>query len=425
MVKLISYIGSKVKLYDFLNENIFNNDSFKNKKYNFFDLFAGTNSVSHYVKNNTDWNVYGNDLSLYSHKLFSFLYFDRLNKTQLKIIKDKLEILSNMDLISTGIFFNEFSYNGSVTTIDKDKFSDVFGNQPIESRMFFSEIVGKRIDTIRSQIIQWQKSGEIKDNIITDILLTFLIHYVDKNSNTASVYGAYLKNTKKMTMETPFLSQDLLKLLSVNTSDNTQVINSTNLPVSDSLEEYKINNTNKKDNIIYLDPPYSTRSYESNYHILEYISDFNFDISYIKHNSKTAQRNVKNTNPFASKAKTFPIFEEMITKSLELGNNVFISYSTDGLMQQSDIDMIFSDLKKVHSNLILNIYTKSYKRFKSANTELKKLQEKLNNLSNMKNKTDDILNEITVINQELREYVKPEAEENELQEILWHFQIKE
>jgi hypothetical protein len=106
----------------------------------------------------------------------------------------------------------------------------------------------------------------------------------------------------------------------------------------------------------------------------------------MKQNSKTGQRIEKSTNPFNSKSKTLEIFEEMIDKSLKISNNVYISYSTDGLVTENDVKEIYDLLKLKYNGLKLKTHKKSYKRFKaSSNPELKKLQQEKNKLLNIKN----------------------------------------
>ena len=465
MEKVISYIGSKVKLYDFIEDIIISNYD-KNKTYNFLDLFSGTNSVSNYIKKNTNWNIYANDLSNYSNVIFSFIYFDLIEEKRKKELLNKLEYLDNLPLISTGDIFNEFSVNGNPKTIDSKEKEKMFENQPFNSRMFFSERVGKKIDTVKTQIIKWINEGELTDKIDINILLTFLLHYADKNSNTTSVYGAYLKNTKKMKKEYQFYSETLIKELTKKNINNNNLKNSYKSYNKDilgiiSLLKNELSDNSDK-NIIYLDPPYSTRSYESNYHILEYISNLDFNIDLMKQNSKTGQRVQGSTNPFNSKNKTFDIFQDMIKSSLEISNNIYISYNTDGLMKQEDIELILNNINNEESSNKIELIThkKSYKRYKSSsNLELKKLQEKRNQLLNMKeiskenadtiSKIDIELNKnkiyIVKLKKEIKELSLKENKEqvelkrlNELKkelnkiesdsevfEIIWHFKRKE
>ena len=63
-------------------------------------------------------------------------------------------------------------------------------------RQYFSDENGKRIDAIRQTIEDWQNSKRIDDRLYF-FLLTSLLEAADAVANTASVYGAYLKQLKK------------------------------------------------------------------------------------------------------------------------------------------------------------------------------------------------------------------------------------
>jgi len=420
MEKIISYIGSKVKLYDFLKESIIDNLE-EDKKYNFFDLFAGTNSVSRFIKETTDYNIIANDLSKYSVILFSYLLFDKVDKKSKLNLENQLKILNNLPLIK-GDIYNELSVGGNTKSIEDDKKEDMFSNQPFNSRMFFSGIVGKKIDTIKKGIQDANKRGELSLQEV-HILLIFLIYYADKNANTASVYGAYLKTEKKLEKEFNFYENDLVELFKSTKYDkkgknNLYSYNEDALSVLDKIQkENKF--SDKTENVIYLDPPYSTRSYESNYHILEYIVDFNFSYKQLKVNSKTAQSVKKGKNPFTSKAGTREIFPKIINKALAISNNIFISYNNDktSLLRQEEIeDMVNAYNETNNTNVQLITYLKEYKRFKSANAETKKLQESINKEQDKDKKL--LLKEELKTLQSIKKV--QEKDTNTINEIIWH-----
>jgi adenine-specific DNA-methyltransferase len=424
MEKIISYIGSKVKLYGFLKETIIDNLE-STKKYNFFDIFAGTNSVSRFIKENTDYNIIANDLSKYSVILFSYLYFDKISSESKLKLEKKLEELNSLPLIK-GDIYNELSVGGSPKSIEEDKKEEMFSNQPFNSRMFFSGIVGKKIDTVKKGIKKSYEDGELSLQE-SHILLIFLIYYADKNANTTSVYGAYLKTEKKLEKEFNFYDNDLVKIFKETKEDK----NSNNELYSfneDALSVLDIINVDEKfqdkdKNVIYLDPPYSTRSYESNYHILEYIVDFNFSYKQLKINSKTAQSVGKGKNPFTSKAGTREIFPKIIEKSLSISNNIFISYNNDksSLLRQEEIEeMIQNYNSNNNTNVILTTYLKEYKRFKSANADTKKLQQAINQTQDKKQKQ-----KLQLELQELQNDKKNnEKDTNTINEIIWHIRKK-
>lgn len=422
---IISYIGSKVNLMEFLEEKIF--QKYQKKPYTFYDLFAGTNSVSKYIinsKNKKNWNVITNDIHNYSYRLSYFMNFINIEKEKRIDIINLLNELNELPLIDTGIFFNEFSVNGNITTAnDLEK---MFSNQKVKTRLFFPEIVGKKIDTIRKEIFKWKKDGKI-NTIEENILFIFLLSYADKNANTTSVYGAYLKDDNKAVEKKLFYNEDLInEFLDMKISKKTRNITHYNKNISDILNILNEKNTGSNaSNIVYLDPPYSTRSYEANYHVLEYISKEDFSISDINYNSKTAQPSNQIENPFRKKGETLKIFKEMIRKSLRFSDNVYISYSTDGLIKEEQIIEYLEELKKEFPTVIFNKDLKPYKKYKSSHKDIKNLVIELNSLLHKSNKNIEDINKISQLETLIEESKKQldNNEDTELYEILWHFSI--
>ena len=312
MYKFISYIGSKVKLFDFLEEIIFSKFDKNDKEITFYDLFAGTNAVNNYVFKTTNWNIVTNDFSNYSYILSHYLEFQKFSFNHKQKLKEKLIFLDKLPLIK-GDIYNEFSIGGIPKSIDKNIYKTIFYNQPYNSRMFFSSIVGMKIDTIKEGIKTLYLNKEITKTE-QYILLIFLLYYVNNNSNTTSIFGAYLKSTKKIEKETLFLNSKIMILFEKDYKKNNLISHLKMDTEKLSNKFYNELNININKNIIYLDPPYSTRSYESNYHILDYIVDFNFNpLKDIKYNSKTAQFNNRCYNSFAKKGDTLKSLENIIS----------------------------------------------------------------------------------------------------------------
>lgn len=355
MKKIIRYIGSKEKLVSFLEENIF--EKFKDKKINFFDGFSGSTYVSKYCHDNYNWNITLSDISKYTEILSSRM---NVSNCSLEII-ELAENMQYMDGVS-GIISQELSIGGNPDNYSKEFF---ISNG---SRMFFSKEVGNKIDNMRNITKDLYDSNKInKDEL--NFLLMIIIGFADKNANTTSVYGAYLKNQNN---NTKYINNDLFKLI-IEERSNSKRVNFISGSILESLD--KIEHMD----VIYLDPPYNTRKYESNYHILNYIADLSFNSSMIKNNSKTALPLLMTPNPFGSKKGTIDIFNKMIIKAVSKSDYLFISYSTDGEMSIEDIFEICAK-----NNIKCDVYFKDYKRFKansgSNKTELKEIIFKLREL---------------------------------------------
>lgn len=348
MYKPIRYIGSKQKILDFLE------DSFLKKLKpgdSFFDGFSGTGIVSQYVaEKKSNIKIYAGDISLYSDILFQIINFRKAGLSE-KFVIDYISDFQSLKLIEDGDIFNEFSKNGVPKTY-------------FENRLFFSEKAGKTIDTFKEKII-----FDINSQVITEsqakVLMFYILVYACKSANTTSIFGAFLK------------SEPITKKFDIN------FVNQINKNIQDFINNDKegvfltgdiISNIEKISpvKIIYLDPPYSTRKYESNYHILNYISDFDFAINKIKNGTKTGLPLSSPPNAFGKKAETINIFAKMIKNSVLKCEMLVISYNTDGEIKQSWLE----DFCK-NENLSLETKKLEYKRFKSNNKNNDKILEEI------------------------------------------------
>lgn len=344
MHKAIRYIGSKQKVLPFLEENLFyqlkSGDSF-------FDGFVGTGIVSQYVaEKHNNIKISGGDLSLYSGILFNILNVGQVfndNNTILSLMK-QFESRS----FTSGDIYNEFSATGKPKSFN-------------ESRNFFHELSGKTIDTFKEFIKEKINVGELTEEQ-SKIFYYFLIAYACKVANTTSVFGAFLKSPAKHQPLNAVFVEKILK-------DLTQIQNVTNKAdfyLGDIVKNLEII---PKQNVIYLDPPYSTRRYESNYHILSYIANSEFTSAELKHDSKTGQPKLMGSNPFGKKRETEVIFADMIRLGVQKSDILGISYNTDGLIKQEWMEKFCQD-----NNLSLDTRKIQYKRFKSK-TEVSNITE--------------------------------------------------
>lgn len=335
MHKAIRYIGSKQKLLPFLEENLFIHLKAGDT---FFDGFVGSGIVSQYVQHKYDnLTIYGGDISTYSGILFNILNIKSLFSSHEEIL-NLIEEFETLPLIE-GVIFHEFSHTGTPTSYH-------------ESRNFYHELSGKSIDTFRGFI-----KNKLSQRVITQeqskILLYFLVTYACRAANTTSVFGAFLKSPAKYTpLNKVFIQKILNDLDTVKHQSNNAKFMQGN--IIDNLKSIE------KCNVIYLDPPYSARKYESNYHILDFIADLKFCAKQLKPGSKTGQPVFMKSNPFGSKKDTIGIFEDMIKEGVNQSDLLAISYNTDGLIKE----LWMKDFCQ-KNNYRLETKKLSYKRFKS------------------------------------------------------------
>ena len=168
----MNYIGSKHRLSSFLKTAIINSVGQDLSNLVFCDLFAGTVIVGRTFKPFVK-QVIANDIEFYSYVLNQNYIgnYKTLNS------EEQLKTLNNLDG-AEGFIFNNYCENGS------------------ENRLYFSSENGKKIDAIRQKIEDWKIANKITEGEYY-LLLASLIESADKVANTASVYGAYLKQLKK------------------------------------------------------------------------------------------------------------------------------------------------------------------------------------------------------------------------------------
>ncbi len=311
------YIGSKYKLLDFIHSCASKHIKITDKT-TFGDLFAGTGVVGNYFKNKYGCQIISNDMELYSYHLNNALLNCSYSE-KLQLIIDKLNN-------------NEYSKNND------NLITQTYCNYKECNRNFFSVENGLKIDYCM---------GVIKTLQLTPLEYSFLIASlltaVNKIANTTGVYGAYLKHIKKA-------AQNKLLIKPIHTSQN-----------KDNNKVYNENIENIKEDIdvLYLDPPYSSRQYASNYFLLNYIILYDKNV---KIKGKTGIIEDWNRSNFCSKPK--------IKKSLEkVLNNVkcrylLFSYSNEGLLSIDELKDIFKTyFKEVY------VYQQEYNRYKSARGE--------------------------------------------------------
>lgn len=291
------------------------------------DLFAGTACVGEMFKQ-VGAQVLSND---YMH----FSYALQIEKIKLNDIPRSE--LSYSDLIATlnslagveGFFFNEYTKEG---TVHKQY-----------SRNYFSKENAMRIDAIRLQIEAWMKQQIISEDMYY-LLIANLIDAVTRVSNTSGTYGAFLK------------VDDPRKALPLSLNESAFVDNR------------KTNKCYCKDifnliddiegDILYLDPPYNGRQYPPYYHILDTVARYDNPAIY----GKTGRRPYANQiSPFCLTDKAEDALFEVVDRA-NFGN-VYISYSTDGIIDHEHFAQRLGSIGKVET------FYMQYRRYKSNSGE--------------------------------------------------------
>jgi len=332
----MNYIGSKLSLLDFLEKSI---NKVAGKDYSVFcDFFAGTGAVGLHFKKQ-GYQVYANDVQYYSYVLnrhyignhqvliFKGLINNFPNLKRVKVEERKNIICDYLNTLkgASGFIYKNYCLGGTQ-------------NQHYK-RQYFSDENGRRCDAIRIKIEDWRKQKKIT-NAEYYFLLTSLLESVDKQANTASVYGAFLKKLKTSAQKLFVLKPAEL------------VINEQHHKVFNE----DINNLASKiqGDVLYLDPPYNHRQYATNYHLLETVAKY--DNPQI--HGKTGLRDYESQKSlYCSRSKVKQAFKDLILKAK--AKYIFLSYNNEGLMTPADVKEIMSLRGKY------GYFTQEYNRFKA------------------------------------------------------------
>ena len=319
----MDYIGSKFSLLNFIDD-VFQKEisDLGLKVNNVTDIFAGTSAVGRHFKKR-GYQVIGNDLQYYSYVLGKH-YIENNDKSQLDI--NYFDKLNNIEPVQGFIYNNYAAGSGS-------------------GRLYFSDHNSMKIDAVRQQIENDYIEGLIDENNYY-FYLASIIESIDKYSNTASVYGAFLKNLKKTAQkEVVFSPAEIIE----SNKNNTMLIGDANSIIK-----------NVRGDVLYLDPPYNSRQYHSNYHLLETIA--RYDNPEIHGLTGLRSQDDKLKSDYSRKRQAEKAFKDLISNAdYPL---ILMSYNNEGIIPLENIVSIMED----HGDYVQ--YKKEYKKFKSQLTQV-------------------------------------------------------
>lgn len=304
---------------DFLTETITEVAGTHTEDKVFADLFAGTGVVGKTFKEK-GYRVISNDIQYYSYVLNKHFIE---NAPPLDV--EKFSYLNKLVESSEGFIYKNFCAGSG------------------SGRQYFTDQNGMKCDSIRIELERLKNCGEI-DEAQYYYLLASLINSIDKYANTASVYGAFLKQIKKSAAKE--FELELLPIIDGDKSSKAYNDNITDLI-------HKIGG-----DILYLDPPYNARQYCTNYHVLETIA--RYDEPTLK--GKTGLRDYANQkSDFCSPRTAANALEEVI-KNADF-NYIFLSYNNEGIIPLDIIKGIMQRYGKYE------LFSTDYRRFKADTDE--------------------------------------------------------
>ena len=309
----MNYIGSKHSLLEFLSNIILRDNPVPGE---FVDLFAGTSAVGAYFKK-LGWTVTANDMQYYSYILAEHMICNTEPAT-----KDLFDYLNSLAPAYGFIHDNYCPNNNS-------------------SRMYFTPENGAKCDAVRIELENLLKMHVISWHDYTHALAS-LLSCMDRLANTASVYGAYLKKFKHSALKNLIITP-----LEVIPGSAGRAYNMPDIELLKTVSG----------DVLYLDPPYNSRQYSSNYHVLETIAlGDSPEITGV-----TGIRTDLKKSDWCMKNKVLNAFEQVI-KTAKF-KYIYLSYNSEGLMP-------FEDIKNIMSNYgSYDLAEKEYKRFKADRDE--------------------------------------------------------
>ena len=318
------YIGSKANLIENIESCIAANIHIKQKT--FCDIFSGTGIVAQYFK--PQYEIISNDSLFFSYIIQKSLVENNITPTFSKL---------------KPTIANPFDYLENASLSNKNKFvEENYSPSGKAGRMYFTTENARRIDFIRSTIEQWKSEKKLTE-IEYYYLLASLIEAVPSVSNITGTYGAYLKKWDKRAYKK-------LELPQFAVQNNNRKNKAYNEDVFDL--EKRISG-----DILYIDPPYNSRQYAPNYHVLETIARYDNPVL----TGVTGMRSYENQKSvFCSKHEVNDAFEQLI-KNADF-THIVLSYSSAGLMKEDFIEKTLKD------NGIASTYTLQkipYRKYKS------------------------------------------------------------
>lgn len=292
-----------------------------------FDIFSGSGVVAAHFKQ-MRLKTICND----------FLYFSYVLQ-QCRIGLNRKPAFKELGMKNPIAYLNSLSNNNITFPLDK---CFIYNNySPVGGRMYFREENALKIDLIRLTIQEWYEIKKINDNEYF-YLLSSLIDAVPFVANITGVYAAYLKFWDARALLP-------LKLKEPEIYDNKQKNKCYNLDYSELL--------NVEADLLYADPPYNSREYLPNYHVLETIAKY--DYPEIK--GVTGMRGYeRQKSDFCKKKGAVKAFERLIrdTKC----RYVLISYNNEGIVPTDELSAI---CQKYAVGDTFKLFEYNYRRYKS------------------------------------------------------------
>ncbi len=334
------YIGGKSNLLEDIGKVIFN---YTEGVSDVIDIFCGSGVVSSYLKLN-NYNVIGNDIMYFAYVLSrGTTGLNKIPKFSSLKISNPIRYLNELRIENTDIDIKDCFIYQNYTPHDN-----------IE-RMYFQKNNAIKIDIIRITIERWKESGLINEDEYY-YLLASLIAAVPYVSNIAGVYGAYLKFWEKRTYK------------KLEIKEPATIIKGDAWFYNENCDKLLVSKDIKGD-LLYADPPYNSRQYLPNYHILETIAEYDYPNI---HGITGLRDYQKQRSDFCMVKKVEGAFRRLIENAKV--RYVLISYNSEGLLSTEVLSKICKEYAKTGT---FRLFEMSYRRYNNAKTKPGSVKEQL------------------------------------------------
>ncbi len=326
----MNYIGSKHSLLPFL-EKVWR-EVRDGDEQTACDIFAGTGAVGRMFKR-LGLRVIANDFQHYAFAL-NKAYIEINHQPRFAQLLKAYQLFTNIEAVnSSGKVLALLNSLEGATGFIAENYS------PLAKRFYYSRDNAEKADAIRQAIESWREQKLISEAEYF-YLLASLLEAIDQVANTASVYGAFLKQFKASALRP-------LTLKPLELSNHVKGCEVHQRDANDLIREIECD-------VLYLDPPYNHRQYGANYHVLETIAAYDAP----KVSGVTGMRDYQRSRYCQSK-RAAEALEDLVVNART--RHILLSYNDEGVLSTEEIKRILKLRGRPKT------FKRKYNRFKADN----------------------------------------------------------
>lgn len=343
--QLITYIGNKRSLLDFINLGLIQVKKDLNKqKLSLFDVFSGSGVVSRFFKQHADF-ILANDLETYA-RIINYCYLS--NKSEIPMDDLTTEFISIKSRLD-----NEFLQSNDTSQIANcEPFSsdtnlnigfieELYAPKDINSiqtgeRCFFTPRNARYID--KSRLLIGNLPQMIQPYLLAPLLAESSIH-----SNTSGVFKGFYKNSQTGKGQFGGNGKDALSRIYGDITLKMPVFSNYECSFQIMQEDAQIAAEKAPEvDLAYLDPPYNQHPYGANYFMLNLIAE---NIRPTKTSDISGIPVDWNRSIFNKKAKIEAAFAKLVN-SIK-AKYLLISFNSDGFIRKEKMLEILNNIGKI------------------------------------------------------------------------------